>query len=63
MDHVERTWWTVQELAARTGLHEQTIRWHCRQGNIAAQCTQRFWVISAEAADEFCQDLAQRRLK
>jgi excisionase family DNA binding protein len=47
-------WWTVQELAARTGLHEQTIRYHCRQGNIKAEDTGRIWMISDEAAEAFC---------
>jgi len=56
-------WWTVQELAARTGLHQQTIRWHCRQGNIDANDTGRVWLINDQAANDFCEQLAQRRIR
>ena len=48
-------YWTTKGAAQRTGLHPDTIRYHCRQGTLAGHATMtgRDYLIPDEALDAF----------
>jgi hypothetical protein len=56
----QTTFLTPADVAARTGLHEATIRWHCReeQGLLYLRAWQAGgrWLIPPAAVDQFIAD-------
>lgn len=51
-------YWTTKGAAERTGLHPDTIRYHCRQGTLAGQATMsgRDYLIPDAALDAFVEE-------
>jgi len=56
-------YWTVTGVAQLTGLHADTVRYHCRQGSLASLATMsgRSYLIPDQAVTEFAADLLRRR--
>lgn len=54
---------TVAELHKATGVPEQTIRWHCRQGILAGHVSAsgNLWLIPIAAAEAFRATYKPRR--
>lgn len=61
-DHPIPGWWTVTGVAELTGLHPDTIRWHCREGQfrLCAVAAGRGWNIPDNAVDTFIRDRLRR---
>lgn len=56
-------YWSVGAVARLTGLHPDTVRYHCRQGSLAGTATLvgRAYLIPDQAVVAFASDLARRR--
>lgn len=62
-EHRLPDYWTVGAVARLTGLHPDTVRYHCRQGSLADAATLvgRSYLIPDQAVIKFAADLVRRR--
>lgn len=59
-NHTLPGFWTVQGAAEITGLHPDTIRYHCRTGTLQAIDAGRMFLISDDELDRFIHDRLTR---